>query len=121
MKKIIRIFTSRALILSIQVLLSAIFLFIVYETNIIPQKYFMMIAAAFVVLLGIFWLIIQTGKKKAKDSLANEKGGQSAHLYFRGKTRSCPEKSIKFPTRRPAEAHAAVRHIRRSRPNHQSK
>ena len=67
MKKIIRIFTSRALILSIQVLLSAIFLFIVYETNIIPQKYFMMIAAALVVLLGIFWLIIQTGKKKAKE------------------------------------------------------
>ena len=61
------------------------------------------------------------GKKKAKDSLANEKGGQSAHLYFRGKTRSCPEKSIKCPTRRPAEAHAAVRHIRRFRPNHQSK
>lgn len=67
MKKIVSIFTSRALILSIQLLASAIFLFLVYEVKIVPNKYFLAIAGVLAVLLVLFWFIIQTGKKKAKE------------------------------------------------------
>lgn len=67
MKKIVSIFTSRALILSIQLLASAIFLFLVYEVKIVPSKYFLAIAGVLAVLLVLFWFIIQTGKKKAKE------------------------------------------------------
>ena len=67
MKKIVSIFTSRALILSIQLLASAIFLFLVYEVKIVPSKYFLSIAGILAVLLVLFWFIIQTGKKKAKE------------------------------------------------------
>lgn len=68
MKKIVSIFTSRALILSIQILASVIFLFVVYEVKIIPNKYFLAITGVLAVLWILFWFIIQTGKKKVQEN-----------------------------------------------------
>lgn len=66
MKKIVKLFTSRALILSIQVIASALLLFMVYKTKLLPMKYLLMLAGALVVILALFWFIIQTGKNKEK-------------------------------------------------------
>ena len=67
MKKIVNLFTSRALILSIQLLASVILLFMVYKVKIVPNKYLLLLAGILVILLALFWFIIQTGKNKEKE------------------------------------------------------
>ena len=62
--KFIKFMTSRALILTLQVIATAVFLYVVYLTKLLPTKYFLLVAALLLIIIGIFWYIIQTGKKK---------------------------------------------------------
>lgn len=68
MKKIINILTSRALILVIQLLASAMLIYMVYKVNIVPNKYLLALSAVLAVLFMLFWFIIQTGKNKEKEN-----------------------------------------------------
>ena len=60
--------TSRALILTLQVVASGVFLYFVYLTQLLPVKYFALLMAVLVVLIAIFWGIIQSGKKKEQEN-----------------------------------------------------
>jgi L-asparagine transporter-like permease len=62
--KFMRFMTSRALILTLQVVASGVLLYFVYLTKLLPVKYFAILAAVLAVLVLLFWIIIQTGKKK---------------------------------------------------------
>lgn len=64
--KFMKFMTSRALILTLQVVASGVFLYFVYLTQLLPVKYFALLMAVLVVLIAIFWGIIQSGKKKNK-------------------------------------------------------
>lgn len=66
MKKIVNIFTSRALILFIQIVASAILLFMIYKEKLVPNKYLIIGAGILIVIIVLFWYIIQTGKNKEK-------------------------------------------------------
>ena len=61
--KFMKFMTSRALILTLQVVASGVFLYFVYLTQLLPVKYFALLMAVLVVLIAIFWGIIQSGKK----------------------------------------------------------
>ena len=62
--KFMRFMTSRALILTLQVVASGVLLYFVYLTKLLPVKYFAILAAVLAVLVLLFWIIIQTGRKK---------------------------------------------------------
>ncbi len=64
--KFIKFMTSRALVLILQVIASGMFGYLVYKTKLLPTKYFIALVAVLVVLIALFWIIIQTGKKKIK-------------------------------------------------------
>ena len=66
--KFMKFMTSRALILTLQVVASGVFLYFVYLTQLLPVKYFALLMAVLVVLIAIFWGIIQSGKKKEQEN-----------------------------------------------------
>lgn len=66
--KFMKFMTSRALILTLQVIASGVFLYFVYLTQLLPVKYFALLMAVLVVLIAIFWGIIQSGKKKEQEN-----------------------------------------------------
>lgn len=66
MSKIVKIVTSRALILFIQLLASSILLFMAYQAKLFPNKYLLVLLAVLLALFALFWIIIQTGKNKEK-------------------------------------------------------
>lgn len=74
--KFMRFMTSRALILTLQVVASGVLLYFVYLTKLLPVKYFAILAAVLAVLVLLLWIIIQTGKKKLL------KGKQVKELLF---------------------------------------
>ena len=74
--KFMRFMTSRALILTLQVVASGVLLYFVYLTKLLPVKYFAILAAVLAALVLLFWIIIQTGKKKLL------KGKQVKELLF---------------------------------------
>ena len=57
--KFMRFMTSRALILTLQVVASGVLLYFVYLTKLLPVKYFAILAAVLAVLVLLFWIIIQ--------------------------------------------------------------
>ena len=64
--------TSQALILTLQVVASGVFLYFVYLTQLLPVKYFALLMAVLVVLIAIFWGIIQSGKKKEQETIKKD-------------------------------------------------
>ena len=56
--KFMRFMTSRALILTLQVVASGVLLYFVYLTKLLPVKYFAILAAVLAVLVLLFWIII---------------------------------------------------------------
>lgn len=74
--KFMRFMTSRALILTLQVVASGVLLYFVYLTKLLPVKYFAILAAVLAALVLLFWIIIQTGMKKLL------KGKQVKELLF---------------------------------------
>lgn len=66
--KFMKFMTSRALILTLQVVASGVFLYFVYLTQLLPVKYFALLTAVLAVLIAIFWEIIQSGKKKEQEN-----------------------------------------------------
>lgn len=74
--KFMRFMTSRALILTLQVVASGVLLYFVYLTKLLPVKYFAILAAVLAVLVLLLWIIIQTGKKKIVE------GKQVKELLF---------------------------------------
>ncbi|MDD8049057.1 MAG: LCP family protein [Thomasclavelia sp.] len=65
-KKIMKVLTSRALILGLELLVSIFFVYFVYQLNILPTKYLIAVGGILVALILIFFGIIQSGKKKEK-------------------------------------------------------
>ena len=74
--KFMRFMTSRALILTLQVVASGVLLYFVYLTKLLPVKYFAILAAVLAVLVYCFGLLF---KKKKKKLL---KGKQVKELLF---------------------------------------
>ena len=66
--KFMKFMTSRALILALQIIASGVFLYFVYLTKMLPVKYFATVVAILVVLVGLFWGIIQSAKKKEAEN-----------------------------------------------------
>lgn len=66
MSKIVKIITSRALILFIQLLASVIFLFMVYNAELFPKKYLLIMLGILIAIFVIFWIVIQNGKNQEK-------------------------------------------------------
>ena len=66
MSKIVKIITSRALILFIQLLASVIFLFMVYNAELFPNKYLLIMLGVLIAVFVLFWIVIQNGKNKEK-------------------------------------------------------
>lgn len=65
--------TSRALILTLQVVASGVFLYFVYLTQLLPVKYFALLMAVLVVLIAIFGeLFNQVRKKNKKINIVKE-------------------------------------------------
>lgn len=62
--KFMKFMTSRALILALQVIASSVFLYFVYLTNILPVKYFVTLVVILVLLIALFWGIMQSARKK---------------------------------------------------------
>ena len=56
--KFMRFMTSRALILTLQVVASGVLLYFVYLTKLLPVKYFAILAAVLAALVLLFWIII---------------------------------------------------------------
>ena len=71
--KFMRFMTSRALILTLQVVASGVLLYFVYLTKLLPVKYFAILAAVLAVLVLLFWIIIQTGKKKIVEGKTSKR------------------------------------------------
>ena len=69
--KFMRFMTSRALILTLQVVASGVLLYFVYLTKLLPVKYFAILAAVLAALVLLFWIIIQTGKKKIVEVIGS--------------------------------------------------
>ena len=67
--KFMRFITSRALILTLQVVASGVLLYFVYLTKLLPVKYLAVLAA----LVLLFWIIIQTGKKKIVEGKTSKR------------------------------------------------
>ena len=67
--KFMRFITSRALILTLQVVASGVLLYFVYLTKLLPVKYLAILAA----LVLLFWIIIQTGKKKIVEGKTSKR------------------------------------------------
>lgn len=66
--KFMRFMTSRALILTLQIIASGVFLYFVYLTKMLPTKYFALLIAILVLIVVALWGIIQSAKKKEKES-----------------------------------------------------
>ena len=71
--KFMRFMTSRALILTLQVVASGVLLYFVYLTKLLPVKYFAILAAVLAVLVLLLWIIIQTGKKKIVEGKTSKR------------------------------------------------
>lgn len=71
--KFMRFMTSRALILTLQVVASGVLLYFVYLTKLLPVKYFAILAAVLAALVLLFWIIIQTGKKKIVEGKTSKR------------------------------------------------
>ena len=71
--KFMKFMTSRALILTLQVVASGVLLYFVYLTKLLPVKYFAILAAVLAALVLLFWIIIQTGKKKIVEGKTSKR------------------------------------------------
>lgn len=71
--KFMRFMTSRALILTLQIVASGVLLYFVYLTKLLPVKYFAVLTAILAVLVLLFWIIIQTGKKKVAEGVTSKR------------------------------------------------
>lgn len=74
--KFMRFMTSRALILTLQVVASGVLLYFVYLTKLLPVKYFAILAAVLAALVLLFWLLFKQERKKLL------KGKQVKELLF---------------------------------------
>ena len=74
--KFMRFMTSRALILTLQVVASGVLLYFVYLTKLLPVKYFAILAAVLAVLVLLFGLLFKQERKKLL------KGKQVKELLF---------------------------------------
>ena len=62
--KFMRFMTSRALILTLQVVASGVLLYFVYLTKLLPVKYFAILAAVLAVLVLLFWYYYSKQERK---------------------------------------------------------
>lgn len=67
MKKIVRVLTSKTLIMLLQVAISALFIYYILNLNILPTRYIAVIAAVLAVLLLIPFIIMCSGRKKRRE------------------------------------------------------
>ena len=74
--KFMRFMTSRALILTLQVVASGVLLYFVYLTKLLPVKYFAILAAVLAALVYCFGLLFKQERKKLL------KGKQVKELLF---------------------------------------
>lgn len=64
MKSFIKKVTAMPVIIGIQILATALFLYFVFKLNLVPMKYIIAIVAAVVILLGVLILLYRAGNKK---------------------------------------------------------
>lgn len=64
--KFMKFMTSRALILTLQVVASGVFLYFVYLTQLLPVKYFALLMAVLVVLIAIFGELFNQVRKRTR-------------------------------------------------------
>ena len=81
-KIFMRFMTSRAVILTLQVVASGVLLYFVYLTKLLPVKYFAILAAVLAAISLLFWIIIQTGKKKIVDGKPRKRTKNSKVLIL---------------------------------------
>ena len=62
--KFMQIYDIQSTYLTLQVVASGVLYICVFLTRVLPVKYFAILAAVLAVLVLLFWIIIQTGKKK---------------------------------------------------------
>ena len=71
--KFISFITSKYLILAVQLIATAIFVYFVYQLKVVPTKYFIPGCIGLVLLIIIFFFIIKSGQKKIDKGLRSKR------------------------------------------------
>lgn len=72
--KFVRFITSKYLVLTVQLIATAVFTYFIFVLNIIPLKHLIPIIVILALLIIIFFIIMYSGQKKQKQGLRSKRG-----------------------------------------------
>ena len=72
--KFIKFITSKYLVLTVQLIATAVFTYFIFVLNIIPLKHLIPITVILSLLIIIFFIIMYSGQKKQKQGLRSKRG-----------------------------------------------
>ena len=72
--KFVRFITSKYLVLTVQLIATAVFTYFIFVLNIIPLKHLIPITVILALLIIIFFIIMYSGQKKQKQGLRSKRG-----------------------------------------------
>ena len=71
--KFIKFITSKYLILTVQLISTAVFTYFIFKLDLVPLKYLTPITVTLAILIIIFFLIMLSGQKKQKEGLRSKR------------------------------------------------